>query len=234
MTTMKKIGYLTIHPEFIESYFSFGVFQSAIKKKVADFDVLQLRDYAHDKHASVDGAPYGGGDGMVMRPDVLAEAVRDVQSKVGPSLKVILTCPKGRKFNQSVATEMAADPSPMLFICGRFAGVDQRFIDSFVTDRISLGDYILSGGELPALTITDSILRLLPGVLGNAASAIVDSFSEGLEGKLEFPQYTKPADFEGTSVPDVLLSGNHAAIAKWRLRKSEEETKVYRPDLFKD
>lgn len=221
--------FVTVHPEFMESYFRFGVFQAAQKKHLAHFKAIDLRDYAVDKHGSVDDHPYGGGDGMVLRPEPLRDAVAAF-----PSDRVIALTPTGTLWSQKEAIKFAGEPRSLTFVCGRFGGMDQRFIDQYVTDEYSLGDYVLSGGELAALSMVDSILRLIPGVLGNLDSAKLDSFSEMLGGMLEYPLYTRPQIFESLEVPAVLLSGNHEKIAKWRLDQSKARTRLKRPDLLKD
>ena len=218
----------TIHPQFVESYFRLGVFRSAIQSQKITCQAIDLRNFAVDKHASVDDTPYGGGDGMVMRPEPLAVAVQSVAMKP----RVIMTSPGAPAWNQAVAQSFVDFSQPLFFVCGRFAGVDQRFIDRYVDHEYSIGDMVISGGELPVLMMIDSILRLLPGVLGDDASAHFDSFSPGWQGGLEHPLYTKPREFEGIPVPDVLLSGDHKAIKKWREEESKRKTSVWRPDLL--
>lgn len=222
-----QIHIITIHPTFVDSYKSFGVIHAAKKADMVEVNTVDLREFAVDKHGSVDDAPYGGGDGMVMRPDPLAAAVKSLENPY-----VVLTSPGGRLWRQKDAFRYGAWERPLVFICGRFAGVDQRFIDKYVDEEISLGDFVVSGGELPTLMIVDSILRTLPGVLGNQESALNDSFSEGLEGLLEYPNYTRPREFEGMTVPEVLLSGDHARIAKWRKSEVLKKTLKLRPDLL--
>lgn len=227
-TQSLPIHIATIHPQFIEAYFRFGVFRAAMSGGQAAIHAIDLRNFAVDKHASVDDLPYGGGDGMVMRPEPLAGAVRSLPEK--PT--VIMTSPGASGWTQKDAAHFAQSKSPLLFVCGRFAGVDQRFIDQYVDHEFSLGDVVVSGGELPVLMMVDSILRLLPGVLGDARSAVFDSFAEGFGGMLEHPIYTRPREFEGISVPDVLMSGDHKAIAKWRAEESRKKTERLRPDLL--
>ena len=224
-----RFQFVTVHPEFIESYFKFGVFQAALKKDLAHFKAIDLRDYAVDKHGSVDDHPYGGGDGMVLRPEPLRDAV-----SAFPTVRVIALTPTGTPWSQKEALKFASEGESLTFVCGRFGGMDQRFVDKYVTDEFSLGDYILSGGELAALSMVDSILRLIPGVLGNLESAQQDSFSESLGGMLEYPLYTRPQIFEDIEVPGVLLSGNHEKIAEWRGHQSEVRTRLKRPDLLKN
>jgi len=233
---MLEIFFATIHPKFIESYSEFGVYKSAIKNSVANISALNLRDYAVDKHGSIDGYPYGGGDSMVMRPEPIKKALDFVKEKHSDPI-VIYTSPRGKPWNQqeseNLFEEIFNSKRPLFFICGRFAGLDQRIVDQHVEREYSLGDFVISGGELPSLTIADSVLRHAPGSLGNQDSVEFDSFSKGLDGLLEYPVYTRPAEFEGQKVPEVLLSGDHSKIAKWRSEKSIELTKKLRPDLLK-
>lgn len=226
-----KFNFITVHPNIIEAYKEFGVFSSAEKKNLAEIKSINLRDFAADKHGSVDDYPFGGGDGMVIRPDVLSEAAKSITSDV-----IVFTGPSGKKFSQKDALELhdlAKKGKSITFVCGRFGGVDQRFIDKYVTHEYSLGDFVVSGGELPSLLICDAVLRFEPGVLGNSESYEKDSFSEEFNGGLEFPLYTKPREFEGEGVPDVLLSGNHKKINEWREEQSKKKTESLRPDLIK-
>lgn len=234
MNHKRIIAFVTIHPGFIESYREFGVVKSAESLGLADILPINLRDFAVDKYGSVDDAPYGGGDGMIMRPDCLGEALDFIREKKlsGEKPIVIYTSPAGRPWNQSAAVRLANLRSPLVFICGRFGGVDQRFIDQCVDEQFSIGDVVLAGGELPALMMSESVLRLVPGVLGHQESAINDSFGPGMNGRLEYPSYTRPSDWCGHKVPDVLLSGNHEAIQKWRKNQSILITKNLRPDLI--
>ena len=202
---------ITIHPQFIESYQNFGVFKAASRSQQAKIVTINLRDFAIDQRGTVDDRPYGGGEGMLLRADVLANAVRSTQAK-----RVVLLSPDGTHWNQERAEQYATSAVDTAFICGRFEGIDQRFIDNYVDESISVGDYILSGGETAALSVIDSILRLLPQVLGNEDSANLDSLSISQQRQLKHPQYTRPLTFEGKSVPAVLVSGHHENIAKWR------------------
>ena len=233
---LRDLAFITIHPHIIDEYCSFGVFKAAQAAALAKITPVPLRDYAADKHGSVDDTPYGGGDGMVMRPDCLASALDAVTTKVFGGRKpfVIYTSPAGQRWDQTIAQKFADDGKPLVFICGRFAGVDQRFIDRYVDAEYSVGDVILAGGELPSLMMAESVLRLIPGVLGHSQSANEDSFGEGMEGRLEYPSYTKPFEWLGEKVPEVLMSGNHDAIARWRRKASIERTLKLRPDLIKD
>lgn len=225
-----KTFLISIHPKFIDSYKEFGVFKSAIEKNLATIECINLRNFAVDKHGSIDSRPYGGGDGMVMRPEPLAAAVSSIKEE---NPYVIMTSPRGKTWKEADAHRLLKLNRPLVFVCGRFAGVDERFITQYVDEEISVGDFIVSGGELPALLILDSILRHIPGALGHEESAQIDSFGERLEGQLEFPLYTKPLEFEGLAVPEVLLSGHHQVIEDWRKKQSGLTTQKFRPDLNK-
>lgn len=225
---MRTFAFITVHPNFIDAYAKFGVFRNAERGKVR-IEPINLRTHAVDKHGSVDDTPFGGGDGMVLRPEPLASALQAYSAR---PRKVFVTSPSGRAWTQADAARYAAMEDDLVFISGRFAGIDQRFLDHYVDEDISLGDFVISGGELASLTIADSILRLIPGVLGNYQSAREDSFSEELTGLLEYPLYTKPVEFEGEKVPDVLLSGDHAKISEWRNEEALKKTAKLRPDLF--
>ncbi|SMF34122.1 tRNA (guanosine(37)-N1)-methyltransferase TrmD [Pseudobacteriovorax antillogorgiicola] len=228
---MKRFSFITIHPQFIESYLSFGVFKSAQDRGLVSVDIINLRDFAVDRHGSVDDRAYGGGDGMIMRPEPLAQAVNHIRT---PQSFVIFPSPHGQSWSHQNASQLTSsqDKQHLIFICGRFGGIDQRFIDRYVDLQVSMGDFVVSGGELPSLLMSDSILRLVPGVLGNQDSSELDSFSPGLSGLLEHPQYTRPLVFEGCEVPAVLRSGNHKAIEQWKHQQSKAVTEQYRPDLL--
>ncbi len=227
---MRKIYVVTVHPRFIEAYKMFGAVRSAEDKKIAELTAIDLRDYAVDRHGSIDDSPYGGGDGMVMRPEPLAAAIDALPARP----RVVLTSPAGKDWDQAAAARLSQVPEPLLIVAGRFAGIDQRFIDRYVDEEFSAGDFVLAGGELPALMMIDSMLRLLPGVLGHQDSASMDSFAPGFGGGLEHPLYTRPPEFQGLTVPPVLLSGDHEAIARWRRTESERRTRERRPDLNAD
>ncbi len=218
---------ISVFPDFLSSYTQFGVVGRAIALGTIDVNVVNLRDFGLDLRGSVDDAPYGGGDGMVMRPEPLAKAV----STVGNNPRVILPSPQGKPFSYRTAEDLASETRPLVFVCARFAGVDQRFIDRYVDDEFSIGDVVVSGGELPALLMLDAIVRQIPGSLGNQDSARNDSFGVGMGHMLEHPLYTRPPVFEGCSVPEVLTSGNHAAIEAWRRLESFRRTTQRRPDL---
>ena len=201
---------------------------------LVDITMHQLRDYTTDKHRTVDDAPYGGGAGMVMKPDPLARAVRDLkkQSAVEGAMEshVILLSPQGRRLDQGLTDEVAKHDS-LILVCGRYEGVDERFIESCVDEEISIGDYVISGGEPAAIVLVDAITRLIPGVLGSQDSAPSDSFATGLGGRLQGPVYTRPAEWDGRKVPETLLSGDHALLKKWRKENSQSRTRERRPDL---
>ena len=223
---MRSFYFISIHPKFTLAYNSFGVFKAASRLGIG-LEHINLRDFAVDKHGSVDEAPFGGGDGMVLRPEPLKAALDSIPG----SKKVFITSPSGRAWKQKDAENFAVSPESLVFIAGRFAGIDERFVELFADENISLGDFIVSGGELPCLMLADSVLRCIPGVLGNSQSSREDSFSGSLTEKLEYPVYTRPLNFEGLTVPDILLSGNHEKIQAWRLNASDKKTKTLRPDL---
>lgn len=210
--TMKKIQVITLFPEMFEGVLNNSMMWKAQDKGAAEFTLINLRDFGLGPRKQVDDTPYGGGDGMLLKPEPLFGAVAKAKAN-DPSAKVMLMTPRGQRWRQSLAQQWADSEQGLIFICGRYEGYDER-ITTLVDEQISIGDYVLTGGELPAMTIIDSIVRLIPGVLGGETSAQIESFSDG--ETLEFPQYTRPEEFEGMKVPDVLLSGNHAAIAKWR------------------
>lgn len=220
-----RIAVLTIFPEMITGYSALSILGRAQREGHLALDVHDLRDGATDERRSVDDAPFGGGAGMVLAPAPIFRLVE----RVDPPRPIILLGPAGRPFTQEVARELAEVQRPFTLLCGRYEGIDQRVIDGLVTQEISLGDYVLAGGELAALVVIEAVARLLPGVLGNESSSIEESFSEAL---LEYPQYTRPAEFHGKRVPEVLLSGDHGAIAKWRLAASLARTLTRRPDLI--
>jgi len=215
----------TLYPEVFPGPLSKGLYGKALSNKLWDLSVINIRDAATDKHKTVDDTPYGGGTGMLLKADVLANAL---DQKVKKGERVFYLSPKGKKFDQKLAQELSKEKSISL-ICGHFEGVDERVLTTRNIEEISIGDYILSGGETAALVILDSILRLLPGVLGNEKSSIDETFENGL---LEYPQFTKPQIWEEKSVPEVLLSGDHAKIKDWRLSQSEAITRDRRPDLW--
>ncbi len=229
-----KIDVLTIFPDFFGQVFDFGIIRRAKLAGIVAIDVHDLREFAVDKHKMTDDRPFGGGDGMVMKAEPIFLAIERLlgttsRSEYGQGSRVVLLSPQGRPLRQNVAKEFAADAKHIVMICGRYEGVDERVNETLVTDEISIGDYVLSGGEPAAIVLTDAIVRLLPKALGSESSAENDSFSDGL---LDCPHYTRPAEFRGMNVPDVLLNGNHAEIEKWRREMALEKTKRKRPDLF--
>ena len=215
----------TLYPEFFPGPLSKGLYGKALSKKLWNLDIVNIRDAAEDKHKTVDDTPYGGGSGMLLKADVLAKSL---DQNITEGERVIYLSPKGKKFDQSYAQELSNEKS-VSFICGHFEGVDERVLSTRNIEELSIGDYILSGGETAAFVVIDSILRLLPGVLGNENSRVDESFENGL---LEYPQYTKPQIWEEKAVPEVLLSGDHSKIKDWRLSQSEAITRVRRPDLW--
>ncbi|OUM98984.1 MAG: tRNA (guanosine(37)-N1)-methyltransferase TrmD [Paenibacillaceae bacterium ZCTH02-B3] len=225
-----RIDVLTLFPGMFEGVFGASLIGKARERGIVELNTVNFREFSGNKHGTVDDAPYGGGGGMVLKPEPLFAAVEWLTAGMPEDARprVILMCPQGETFTQRKARELAAEKH-LIFICGHYEGVDERVREYLATDEISIGDYVLTGGELPAMVVIDAVVRLLPGVLGNEESAARDSFSDGL---LEYPQYTRPADFRGWKVPDVLLSGHHAEIAKWRRRQSLLRTLKRRPDLL--
>ena len=218
---------LTIFPEMFDSFWNHGIIRRAIEHKKIFASAVNTRDYAADRHHVTDDRPYGGGSGMVMKPEPLAAAIRDAsQSLVGA--KTVLLTPQGRVFNQKMARELAASKG-LILVCGRYEGVDERICHDLIDYEISIGDYVLTGGELAAMIVIDAVTRLIPGALGGEDAAEKDSFSDGL---LEHAHYTRPEKFEGQEVPEVLLSGHHQEIEKWRLESSLMRTLLKRPDLL--
>lgn len=212
-----RFDILTIFPEIFKSYFSESIIKRALKKKLIEIHVHDIRKYSKDKHHKVDDLPFGGGAGMVMTPQPIYDCIKAVQKlNDGP---VIYLSAKGKILNQSICEKFAQKKQNIILICGRYEGIDQRVIDLLVDQEISIGKYVLTGGELPAMIMIDAITRLIPEVLGNESSHLEDSFSKSLKRKKEYPHYTRPAIFKGLSVPDVLLSGDHKKIAKWRENK---------------
>ncbi|TVX94002.1 tRNA (guanosine(37)-N1)-methyltransferase TrmD [Paenibacillus agilis] len=238
-----RIDVLTLFPEMCEGVFGASILGKAREKGLVSLNTVNFREYATNKHNTVDDYPYGGGGGMVLKPDPIFGAVEDVIQKASVEHteqkeesdtrtprrpRVILMCPQGETFSQSKAEELSQEDH-LIFICGHYEGYDERIREFLVTDELSIGDYVLTGGELPAMVVVDSVVRLLPGVLGNESSAITDSFSTGL---LEYPHYTRPAEFRDMKVPDVLLSGHHANVEAWRREQSLRRTIERRPDLL--
>jgi len=223
-----RFDILSIFPEFFASPLNESIIRRAILARQIEVCLHNIRDFATDKHAMTDDRPFGGGEGMVMKPEPIGAALEQVAVEAGGRGRVILFSPQGQPFNQAKAVELAA-LDHLVFICGRYEGVDQRVVELFVDEEISIGDYVLTGGELPALVVLDAVTRLLPGVLGCAESASQDSFSRGF---LKHSQYTRPREFMGLAVPEVLLGGDHATIRDWRLLDSLRRTLARRPELL--
>lgn len=229
-----KIDVLTIFPEFFREVFDFGIIRRARLAEIVEIGVHDLREWTTDKHRMTDDRPFGGGDGMVLKCEPIFRAIENLlgtseRENYPRGTRVVLLSPQGRVFRQSVAKEFAGEIEHLILICGRYEGVDERVNDALVTDEISIGDYVLSGGEPAAIVLVDAIVRLLPNALGSETSAENDSFSDGL---LDCPHYTQPRDFRGMQVPEILLSGNHAEIEKWRKQKALEKTQKVRQDLL--
>lgn len=218
---------ITIFPEMFRAVFESGIVRRAVEKRLVGIRVHDLRDYTSDRHRQVDDRPFGGGAGMVMKPEPLFRAVEAVSCKNPGALKVLLS-PQGVLFDQQAAARLARYAG-LVLICGRYEGVDERVVEHLIDEEISIGDYVLSGGEIPAMVVVDAVTRLMPGALGCEQSAEQESFVEDL---LDYPQYTRPADYRGMKVPDVLVSGNHAEIERWRRQKAVEKTARRRPDLL--
>ncbi|MFJ8261559.1 tRNA (guanosine(37)-N1)-methyltransferase TrmD [Rummeliibacillus sp. NPDC094406] len=222
-----NIHVLSLFPEMFSGVFGSSILKKAQEKEAVKLSVTDFRQFSNNKHAQVDDYPYGGGAGMVLKPEPIFNAVEALVAD-GKKPRIILMCPQGERYTQAKAEELAQEEN-LVFVCGHYEGYDERIRESLVTDELSIGDFVLTGGELAAMTIVDSVVRLLPGVLGNDDSPVLDSFSTGL---LEHPHYTRPADFRGMKVPDVLLSGNHAKIEQWRMEQTLKRTFDRRPDLL--
>jgi len=224
-----RVDVLTIFPEVVRCGVDYSILKRAQEKGTISVFVHNIRDFTEDKHRTTDEPPYGGGAGMVMKPEPIFRTAEHVKAEYWTEqTRVILLSPQGELFSQRKAEELSMLPH-LVMICGHYEGVDERVREHLVTDEISIGDYVLTGGEIPALVVLDSVARLIPGVLGEGLSALEESFAEGL---LEYPQYTRPADFRGWGIPEVLLSGHHAEIAKWRQTQSLKRTLERRPDLL--
>ncbi len=232
---MLRCDIITIFPDFFREAFDYGIIRRARAAGLVELAAHDLRRWTSDKHRIVDDRPFGGGEGMVLKPEPIFAAVKELtgasnRNDCTPQTRVILLSPQGRVFTQAVAQEIAGSASQIVLICGRYEGVDERVAEALVTDEISIGDYVLSGGEPAAVVIVDALIRLLPGAVGNENSTTNESFSEGL---LDCPQYTRPTEFSGLKVPKVLLNGNHAEIARWRREAALKKTEQNRPDLLK-
>ena len=222
------IGIITLFPEMFKAITEFGVTGRAVKHNLLQVRCYNPRDFTHDKHKTVDDRPYGGGPGMLMMVQPLRDAIHSAKADAGEGVKVIYLSPQGRKLEQAGVKELSLN-SKMILVCGRYEGIDERLIQSEIDEEWSVGDYVLTGGELPAMTLIDAVARFIPGVLGKQESAQEDSFADGL---LDCPHYTRPEVLDGLTVPPVLMSGNHAEICKWRLKQSLERTWLRRPELL--
>ena len=220
---------MTLFPDMIMQGLSDSVIGRAVRKETIGLHAVNIRDYSHDKHKHVDDYPYGGGAGMVMQPEPIFECYQDIVARMEKKPRVIYMTPQGRVFNQEIAEELSKEES-LIFLCGHYEGIDERVLDEIVTDYVSIGDYVLTGGELPAMVMMDSISRMVPGVLSNQESGETESFAGNL---LEYPQYSRPEEWHGQKVPPVLLSGHHANIEAWRREQSVMRTAKRRPDLLK-
>jgi len=233
---MLRFDIITIFPEFFDAVVDCGILRRARNAGLVEITAHDLRQWTTDKHHVVDDRPFGGGDGMILKPEPIFAAVEALtgaarKEDLPPRTRVVLLSPQGRGFSQAMAQELSEQTSRVVLICGRYEGVDERVANALITDEISIGDYVLSGGEPAAAVVIDATVRLLPGALGSETSAAFESFSEGL---LDHPQYTRPPDFRGMKVPDVLLSGNHAQIERWRREAAIAKTRRNRPDLLKE
>jgi tRNA (guanine37-N1)-methyltransferase len=227
-----RVDVLTLFPEMFTGVFGSSILGKAQGKGIVSLKAVNFRDFSESKHGTVDDTPYGGGGGMVLKPDPIFRAVESLLDTDSSTAKprVILMCPQGETFTQQKAEELSREEH-LIFICGHYEGYDERIREHLVTDELSVGDYVLTGGELPAMAVVDSVVRLLPGVLGNETSAVTDSFSTGL---LEYPHYTRPVEFRGWRVPDILLSGHHSNIEAWRRKEALRRTWQRRPDLLEE
>lgn len=232
---MLRCDIITIFPEFFREAFDYGIIRRARAAGLVETKAHDLRRWTSDKHHVVDDRPFGGGEGMVLKPEPIFAAVGELtgsgkREDYSPQTRVVLLSPQGRVFTQELAQDLSQNASQIVLICGRYEGVDERVAEALATDEISIGDYVLSGGEPAAVVVIDAVVRLLPGALGNETSTVNESFSQDL---LAHPQYTRPTEFSGLSVPDVLLTGNHGEIARWRREAALKKTQKNRPDLLK-
>jgi tRNA (guanine37-N1)-methyltransferase len=229
-----RFDVITIFPDFFRGAFDYGIIRRAQGAGLVDVRTHDLREWTLDKHRMVDDRPFGGGDGMVLKAEPIFAAVEDLtgaseRERYAEGTRVVLLSPQGRVFKQAVASELALTASHIVLICGRYEGVDERVAESLVTDEISIGDYVLSGGEPAAVVLVDAVVRLIPGALGSETSAVNESFSDG---RLDYPHYTRPPEFRGMRVPEILLTGHHAEIARWRAEQALKKTERNRPDLL--
>ena len=232
---MLRVDIITIFPDYFREAFDYGIIRRARAANLVSVQAHDLRSWTSDKHHMVDDRPFGGGDGMVLKPEPIFAAVESLagarrREDIATGKRVVLLSPQGQPLTQSIAADFAKS-AQLVLICGRYEGVDERVADALVTDEVSIGDYVLSGGEPAALVVIDATVRLIPGALGSETSATTESFSDGL---LDYPHYTRPPEFEGMRVPEVLLTGHHAEIARWRRDAAQEKTKRNRPDLLKE
>jgi tRNA (guanine37-N1)-methyltransferase len=232
---MLRVDIITIFPEFFREVVEYGIIRRARNASLVEITAHDLRQWTTDKHHMVDDRPFGGGDGMVLKPEPIFAGVEALtgagkRDDFAPGTRVVLLSPQGRVFDQAAAQELVESTSQLVLLCGRYEGIDERVAEALVTDEISIGDYVLSGGEPAALVLIDTLVRLLPGALGSDTSAVFESFSNGL---LDCPHYTRPPEFRGMKVPEVLLSGNHAEIERWRREAANAKTQRNRPDLLK-
>src|SRR5262245_59835375 len=233
---MLRFDIITIFPEFFRQSVDCGILRRARNAGLVDIHAHDLRQWTTDKHHVVDDRPFGGGDGMILKPEPIFAGVEALigasrKEDFTPEIRVVLLSAQGRTFSQSLAQDLSKDAARIVLICGRYEGVDERVSEALATDEISIGDYVLSGGEPAAMVVVDAVVRLLPGALGSETSAVFESFSEGL---LDHPQYTRPPEFRGRKVPEVLLNGNHAEIERWRKAAALKKTQENRPDLLKE
>lgn len=226
---MRAFDVITIFPEIFNAYLNESIIKRAIQRRLIDVKIYNLRDFTTDKHKTVDDYPYGGGSGMVMKIEPIYNAINSIKSDSVERLTIMLS-PQGKTYTQEMAEELSRTKKRILFICGRYEGIDERVREFLIDEEISIGDYILTGGELPALVIIDSITRLIPGVLGDEKSLKEESFTWGI---LDYPHYTRPPEFMGMKVPEILLSGNHKEIQRWRRKEALKRTLQKRPDLLK-
>ncbi|MCL2325165.1 MAG: tRNA (guanosine(37)-N1)-methyltransferase TrmD [Proteobacteria bacterium] len=224
---MRHICFVSLFPEYFEAAMGCSIMGRAVARGVLDYSVVQIRDFSLDRHRRVDDAPYGGGAGLVMKPEPMVAAIESARSRCQGG-RVVLMTPQGAVFSQQHARRLSRETEALILVCGHYEGVDER-VSGYVDEEMTIGDYVLTGGELAALVVGDAVCRLWPGVLGNEASAVEESFSEGW---LEYPQYTRPACFRGEAVPSVLLGGHHGEVARWRRCQSIERTRERRPELF--
>jgi tRNA (guanine37-N1)-methyltransferase len=230
-----RFDIITIFPEFFRGAFDYGIIRRAQSSGLVDIKAHDLRGWTEDRHRQVDDRPFGGGDGMVLKPEPIFAAVESLtgagaNDSYPQGTRVVLLSPQGRVLTQGLAAELAQEAAHVVLICGRYEGVDERVAEALVTDEISIGDYVLSGGEPAAVVLVDAVTRLIPGALGSETSAVNESFAQG--GLLDYPHYTRPPEFRGMRVPEVLLTGHHAEIARWRAERALEKTERNRPDLL--